>query len=1006
MIKQPTRKQLVLFLFSFFTYACVFAQTDSLKADSLYYTGKDHYYDGDYDLARQHLLQCIELQTGLYGAEHPLLAQTIFRLSKVERRSDNFKQALSYLDQSLEMTKAIFGDTVEAIGDHYIEYNQPYGEMYDQETALKYGKRALSFFKNRYGENNPSVGLVYNDLGINFEEMGRYNEALEYYFKALDIFKQTLEPDDEDFNRIYNNIGLVYRRMGDYASAAEYAEKALTIKLKNYKETHPSVPKYYINWGKALMGAGEFDQGFKYVQKFIDLTLEIHGPDDTQTGDALSEVAEILWDEGKYDAAIQKFKESLSALEVKLPPSRPYVVHVLSSIGEIYLEKKDYTRAMEYFLQVDERFKNLDRIIPHFIADNYLSKADVYKEQKKFSMALRNIGNGMELLSNGFEYKEGQEERNPDITQVQAQLLMLDLLHEKAKILELQSNQQSIKELTHAVGTMDLAFTLIEKIRKSYQSESSRLKLSKNAAQLFEDGIRIAFQLYELTNKKDYLLKALEISEKSKASILWQHQSANLALEGSGIEKERLEALDELGAQINTLEEKVFNTYDDQVERIKSELFDLRATYTQKIEALEQTNPVYYNLKYASPKIDFSSIIQKIPDEQTSLVEYFYSEDQLYVFVFSKQGLEGFKLPFSNQIGESIQYIRDFEIQDYFEHSDEKKKTYLGYLNQLYQTLVEPLEQVIQSRSRIVIIPHGVLNYLPFEILSPVKGEEDFRKLDYLIKRHTIQYEYSLALWERKFKTSTTHRYDLVSFAPFINDTHLANTVEQPLIASRNERSILSNSLDEVKGALASFPGESFVAHQATEHTFQQMANQTEILHLATHAIANDEDPMRSGLYFSNQLDSLEDGFLTVFEIYNMKIPAKLAVLSACNTGTGQLAKGEGVLSLGRAFSYAGCESVLMSLWMANDQSTSKLITSFYERLATGDQKDVALRNAKLAFLDQADPITAHPYFWSGIVAAGDMSPIASDSFPRWWIGLLALAGFALFVYYNSKPKK
>jgi len=111
--------------------------------------------------------------------------------------------------------------------------------------------------------------------------------------------------------------------------------------------------------------------------------------------------------------------------------------------------------------------------------------------------------------------------------------------------------------------------------------------------------------------------------------------------------------------------------------------------------------------------------------------------------------------------------------------------------------------------------------------------------------------------------------------------------------------------------------------------------------------------------------------------------------MSACNTGFGQLAEGEGVISLGRAFSYAGCKSVLMSLWMANDNSTSSLMNGFYEKLAQGECKDKALQSAKLKYLESSDPLMAHPYFWAGMIAVGDMSEVTQSNFSSapWMIG-------------------
>lgn len=165
-------------------------------------------------------------------------------------------------------------------------------------------------------------------------------------------------------------------------------------------------------------------------------------------------------------------------------------------------------------------------------------------------------------------------------------------------------------------------------------------------------------------------------------------------------------------------------------------------------------------------------------------------------------------------------------------------------------------------------------------------------------------------------------------------------------------------------------------------------------LHLATHAQADDREPLRSGLWFSGLTDTLEDGYLNALEIYNLNLSADLAVMSACNTGFGQLEEGEGVMSLGRAFSYAGCRSVLMSLWLADDVSTSKIMDHFYEEMATGQSKTDALQLAKQKYLEQADALTAHPYYWAHLVIVGENNPITAPSM-GWFFGL-AMAGLLI----------
>ena len=173
------------------------------------------------------------------------------------------------------------------------------------------------------------------------------------------------------------------------------------------------------------------------------------------------------------------------------------------------------------------------------------------------------------------------------------------------------------------------------------------------------------------------------------------------------------------------------------------------------------------------------------------------------------------------------------------------------------------------------------------------------------------------------------------------------------------------------------------------------------------HALVDDEDPMNSKLVFTQVRDSLHDSYLHAFEIYNRTIHAELAVLSACNTGYGTLRSGEGLMSLARAFAYAGCPSVIMSHWRVDDRSSSQIMGNFYQYLAKGKDKDEALRLAKLAYLKEASPVYRHPFYWNGFVVMGDVTPLSSEEkgVHYWALGVLGILLLVLLTAVHRKKK-
>lgn len=205
----------------------------------------------------------------------------------------------------------------------------------------------------------------------------------------------------------------------------------------------------------------------------------------------------------------------------------------------------------------------------------------------------------------------------------------------------------------------------------------------------------------------------------------------------------------------------------------------------------------------------------------------------------------------------------------------------------------------------------------------------------------------------------------------------------------------------EAKNISQLFDGTLFMAEEASKANFVENAADYDILHLAMHAVLYEKQPEKSNLIFS------DNEKLYVSELYEMNIPAKLAVLSACNTGTGTIKDGEGVQSLSRAFTYTGVESTVRSLWPVPDRETSHIMTSFYQHLKNGQNKAASLRKAKLDYLENTtDKNLQHPYYWAGFVVSGDVSPIVSEN-PVWWYvlgGVVVLGG--IFFFARRRLKK
>jgi CHAT domain-containing protein len=217
----------------------------------------------------------------------------------------------------------------------------------------------------------------------------------------------------------------------------------------------------------------------------------------------------------------------------------------------------------------------------------------------------------------------------------------------------------------------------------------------------------------------------------------------------------------------------------------------------------------------------------------------------------------------------------------------------------------------------------------------------------------------------------------------------------------------LPGAAEEVKGISKYIKADIFMNNYAQENEFKDRVSDYDVLHMAMHTIINDSLPMFSKLVFSQPGQATkEDGFLNTYEIYNMKLNARLAVLSACSTGSGKLQKGEGVMSMARGFIFAGCPSIVMTLWQVEDKSGVQIMDDFYYYLSKGKRKDVALRMAKLKHLESSDPLTAHPHYWLGYVSIGNSEPLYTSR-DIYFVVFIILAVLLVFAdwYIRKRPR-
>jgi CHAT domain-containing protein len=458
---------------------------------------------------------------------------------------------------------------------------------------------------------------------------------------------------------------------------------------------------------------------------------------------------------------------------------------------------------------------------------------------------------------------------------------------------------------------------------------------------------------------KAELYASLNTLESISSQHLWQRFILRNE-ENLNLSKELLAKKNELQLRINALESSE-----------KSAMPELEATKRElaKIEGeIYNQNPDFR--RFSDKSFDLKSIQQKLLKDRV-IVKYTVTDSTLFAHVIAKDGLNVYELGPKDSIEQlTKKYYQQLSKIDFGSNSLSK---------QLYQILIEPLK--IDS-DKIDFIIEDFLSYIPFETLTDRKGR-------LLLSSTDISYNYSLKLWSISSSKLANYISSLTGFAPEYG---------ADVVASRDVNNRLLYTASELEKIAETFRNTRIFKNiSATKQNFLNSIGQSKIHHLAMHSMLNENDYEQSSLLFQNNEK------LYFNELYSLNFPSELVVLSACNTGVGQLQNGEGLMSISRALNYAGVKSLVHSLWQVPDKETAELMAYFYQNLADGQTKDLALAQAKRQFIDK-NPAKNHPYYWAGFVLNGDSQPI-DDGFPKWIfvvIGLIILVGGIWFLRYSK----
>lgn len=843
---------------------------------------------------------------------------------------------------------------------------------------------------------------AFANLGILYSMFGNLEKGNNYLNKSINLINNFYAETQEEQSIVHGMLMPLYQafgnnqiQLGDNESAFIYLNHA--IRAQYEKDAN-----YYINKSLLFSKMGEVQFQLRKIKSSISWyhkSSEILSKEESKSGlwksrkiVALIGLAESYLELGKVDSSFHYLAKSEKIENEKIKNSRIYEL-----LGQTLLVEHKYSEAKNQFIRAikinTQQFGNDKNL---FNSRQYFHLADLEQKQNNLKGALSYYQQAIVKMT--FDYEDTTFISNPSPQKVISEPLGFKILKNKAQVLRALFDQtQDFRYLEAALDAAKVAAQLVEKTRQEIVTQGSKQKLAGEALEVYETGLKVALQLHELTGQSEYLEQAFAFAESNKAILLLESINETVAKNYGGIPDSLLEQEKDLRINIAFYDKQLYEEKQKgeaadttRIQLWENQLFDFNQDYQALVKGLETDYPEYYEMKYNTTLASLNDLQQQILKPKEALVEYFVGTDSIYAFVVTKEETQVVRIPKIQDYDKPIFALRDAIISVdrgvpfYHQFMDNSSELYEQYLAPVIAKLPEHTQ-------RLLLITDDALGYLPFEILLREHPQLEDNALtfapnilQYVFEDYLINYHYSSTLLLKSYSHhSQPDLKPLFAMAPSFN-TPLAQanrscSVDQlySLYCSEEEASTIENL----------FGGFASIGATASKQQFLEEAAKYRVLHLATHSCADEENPMLSQIYFN-------DGAISNYELFNLDLNAELAVLSACNTGTGKLVRGEGVMSLSKGFIHAGVPSTVMSLWAVDDCSTSKLMIKFYEFLKKGLPKDEALRQARLEYLEEADAFNQHPYYWAPFIQMGNSSPLNLPDKTHWWPWVV-IAGIA-----------
>jgi CHAT domain-containing protein len=877
----------------------------------------------------------------------------------------------------------------------------------DYDQSLQYMKSSSESELKIFGENSPKLIEGFLALSINTIYTRDYDSAIDWINRAIKIVQ--LFPDSVTAITkaiLYGTKGVAYSYISNFDQAKINLEKAESF----YREMNVNDMKYVNvldNLGTVYHFLGQKEKSYLYFEKGMTL---LRNNISYNSFNIVKNYAIKLWNDNNAIKGEKLLSDFL--IKVKKTPdynSRDYYLILIDYADYLLGNKLDLVKATEIYLQCFS-YVNTHPWDKDYRLRTLLGYSLALLQDRQLNTALDSIQTLL-FADSAKEYKPDHL-LNPNPDSIISDVHTVNIFNAKFKILlALYRQTGSSRFLEAAANTSELIISVLEKIRFNIGEEGSRLQLGDRYREFYINAIESFRESYDKTREQIYLEKIFEYSEKSKVASLLASTRESKAINTkipadlAGREKEFQRTIGFYNSKIAE-EENLENPDKSKLSLWKDYIMAATFQRDSLLKIFEMKYPDYYSLKY-NTRVTSLRDIPGLTGYKSNYVSYILSDTLLYTFVTNRKYRTLITMKVDSAFFTLVNKFRKLLISpDLEENPMSEYHDFQVYGHKLYSFLIEPIKAFLIS-SKLIISADNILSYLPFETLittDSCQNNLNYRNLAYLMNEFRISYTYSATLLEESERANPAFRNNLIAFAPIYD---YRSALKNSTLTQPNSESVLRPipySLEESVYITRITKGLLYSDTAATKSVYMKNAGNYDIIHLAMHTIINNNSPILSRMIFSGSKDSLDNSGLNISDIYDIPLRAKMVVLSSCNTGTGNLQKGEGVLSLARGFIYSGSKSVVLSLWEVNDVSGSEIVEFFYSNLLKGESKSEALRNARLKFLNSSTQLSSHPFFWSTLVIYGDDSSLyySRDLKAATIIVSLILAA-GLFFYFKKR---